>query len=111
MGRKISKIALVLFLAIVGFACSRKKDKFVNRTWHDVTTKNNTLYNGRLAFDQGKEEIIQTYEDNFWQLLPIERMIVSEDVRLPNEVLNQNFDRSEEKAVKAIQKHSMLING
>ncbi len=111
MGRKISKIALVLFLAVVGFACSRKKDKFVNRTWHDVTTKNNTLYNGRLAFDQGKEEIIQTYEDNFWELLPIERMIVSEDVRLPNEVLNQNFDRSEEKAVKAIQKHSMLING
>ncbi len=111
MGRKISQITLVLLLAIVGFACSRKKDKFVNRAWHDVTTKNNTIYNGRLAFDKGQEELIQSYKDNYWELLPIERMIVSEDVRLPNEVLNQNFDKAEEKAVKAIQKHSMLIDG
>ncbi|WP_438426192.1 tetratricopeptide repeat protein [Aquimarina macrocephali] len=110
MGRKLLKITLILFLAIVGFACSRKKDKFINRTWHDVTTKNNTLYNGRLAFEVGKEDIIQSYKDNFWELLPVERMIVSEDVRLPNEVLNKNFDRAEEKAVKAIQKHSMLID-
>ncbi len=111
MGRKISQGILIMLLAIVGLACSRKKDKFVNRAWHDVTTKNNTLYNGRLAYDTGQEDIIQSYKDNFWELLPIERMIVSEDVRLPNEVLNQNFDKAEEKAVKAIQKHSMLIEG
>ncbi len=111
MGKKVSQIILVLLLALLGFACSRKKDKFVNRAWHDVTTKNNTLYNGRVAFDTGGEELIQSYKDNFWELLPIERMIVSEDVRLPNEVLNQNFDKAEEKAVKAIQKHSMLIDG
>ncbi|OED35799.1 hypothetical protein AB832_06025 [Flavobacteriaceae bacterium (ex Bugula neritina AB1)] len=92
------------------FSCSRKKDKWTNRAWHDVTTKNNTLYNGRLAFDKGKEDVVQTYNDNFWELLPIERLIVSEDVRLPNEVLNANFDKAEEKAVKAIQKHSMLID-
>ncbi len=111
LGKKISQITLVLLMVIVGFACSRKKDKFLNRAWHDVTTKNNTLYNGRLAFDLGKEDIVQNYQDNFWELLPIERMIVSEDVRLPNEVLNANFDKAEEKAIKAIQKHTMLING
>lgn len=92
------------------FSCSRKKDKWTNRTWHDVTTKNNTLYNGRVAFEEGKQDIVQTYKDNFWEVLPIERLIVSEDVRLPNEVLNQNFDKAEEKAVKAIQKHRMLID-
>ncbi len=111
MGKRISQITLILLLALLGFACSRKKDKFVNRAWHDVTTKNNTLYNGRLAYDKGQEELIQSYKDNFWELLPIERMIVSEDVRLPSEVLNQNFDKAEEKAVKSIQKHSMLIDG
>ncbi len=111
MGRKISQITLVLLLAMVGFACSRKKDKFVNRNWHDVTTKNNTLYNGRVAYDKGQQELIDSYNDNFWEVLPVERMIVSEDVRLPSEVLNQNFDKAEEKAVKAIQKHSMLIDG
>ena len=107
---RLSYLLIVFAVVIVGISCSRKKDKWVNRTWHDVTTKNNTLYNGRNAFTQGREELIQTYRDNFWEVLPVERMIVSEDVRLPNEVLNQNFDRAEEKAAKAIQKHSMLIN-
>ncbi len=111
MGRKLSQVTLVFLIAVIGLACSRKKDKFVNRAWHDVTTKNNTLYNGRLAFDVGQQELIESYKDNFWELLPVERMIVSEDVRLPNEVLNQNFDKAEEKAVKSIQKHSMLIDG
>lgn len=107
---KLSQIIIVLFAALFSVNCSRKKDKWVNRTWHDVTTKNNTLYNGRNAYVKGQEDIIQTYNDNFWETLPVERMITIEDVRLPNEVLNQNFDKAEEKAIKAIQKHSMLIN-
>ncbi|GAA4109897.1 hypothetical protein GCM10022393_06720 [Aquimarina addita] len=110
LNRKLSQITILSFLALLVFSCSRKKDKWTNRTWHEVTTKNNTLYNGRVAFEQGKQDIVQTYNDNFWELLPIERLVVSEDVRLPNEVLNQNFDKAEEKAVKAIQKHSMLID-
>ncbi|WP_299900511.1 hypothetical protein [uncultured Aquimarina sp.] len=110
MSKNLSQIIVILFLIVVGFSCSRKKDKWTNRAWHDVTTKNNTLYNGRVAFDKGKQDIVQTYKDNFWELLPVERLIVSEDVRLPNEVLNQNFDKAEEKAAKAIQKHSMLID-
>ncbi len=111
MNRFLSYSTLFLLIALLGWGCSRKKDKFLNRTWHDVTTKNNTLYNGRMAFDLGKQDIVQADNDNFWKLLPVERLTVSEDVRLPNEVLNKNFDRAEEKAVKAIQKHSMLIDG
>ncbi|MDH7446397.1 type IX secretion system periplasmic lipoprotein PorW/SprE [Aquimarina sp. 2201CG14-23] len=110
MSRKLSQIIVILILIGIGFSCSRKKDKWTNRAWHDVTTKNNTLYNGRVAFEKGKQDIVQTYKDNFWEILPVERLIVSEDVRLPNEVLNQNFDKAEEKAAKAIQKHSMLID-
>ncbi|MDY8138702.1 hypothetical protein [Aquimarina sp. 2201CG5-10] len=110
MNRKLSQIIVVLLIALLGFNCSRKKDTWMSRNWHDVTTKNNTLYNGRVAYDKGLQDIVNTYRDNFWELLPVERMIVSEDVRLPNEVLNQNFDKAEEKAAKAIQKHSMLID-
>ncbi len=110
MNKKLSQIITVLLLMLIVQSCSRKKDKWVNRNWHSMTTKNNTLYNGRVAFDKGQEDIVQTYKDNFWELLPVERLIVSEDVRLPNEVLNQNFDKAEEKAAKAIQKHSMLID-
>lgn len=110
MKLRLSYLLVVFAVIIVSISCSRKKDKWVNRTWHDITTKNNTLYNGRNAYTQGRQELIQTYRDNFWEILPVERMIVSEDVRLPNEVLNQNFDKAEVKAAKAIQKHSMLID-
>lgn len=112
MSRNSLQIIIVICITLLlSVSCSRKKDKFVNRTWHNITTKNNTLYNGRLAFDKGRGDIVEGYKDDFWELLPIERMIVSEDVRLPGEVLNQNFDKAEEKAIKAIQKHSMLIGG
>ena len=110
MNRNLTQIIIALLLIGIGFSCSRKKDKWTSRTWHDITAKNNTLYNGKVAFEKGKQDIVQTYKDNFWELLPVERLIVSEDIRLPNEVLNQNFDKAEDKAAKAIQKHSMLID-
>ncbi len=44
-------------------------------------------------------------------MLPIERMDIDEAITLPDSIRNENFGIAEEKAVKAIQKHSMLIKG
>ncbi|MGM0933621.1 MAG: tetratricopeptide repeat protein [Bacteroidota bacterium] len=106
-----TKIFVLLILVGGILGCSRKKDKFLNRNYHAVTTEYNTLYNGHLALDQGREELIQTYDDNFWDILPIERMQIEEQILLPDSIRNQNFGIAEEKAVKAIQKHSMFIGG
>lgn len=92
-------------------ACSVKKDKFVNRSFHSVTTKYNVLYNGNLALTQGIEDLKATYKDNFWEVLPIERTSDAEEAILPGQTKNKNFERAEEKAVKAIQTHSMNIGG
>lgn len=91
--------------------CSRKKNTFLSRNWHAVTTEYNTLYNGNLGLEQGKEELNQNYADNYWDILPIERMQIDENIVLPDSVRNQNFGYAEEKAVKAIQRHSMLVEG
>jgi len=93
------------------FGCSRKKDKFLNRKFHGVTTKYNVLYNGNVALEKGKNDLIQSFQDDYWHILPIERMQVSEEILLPGAAKNQNFKRAEEKAVKAIQKHGMNIGG
>ena len=69
------------------------------------------MYNGGVALQQGKEQISQNYIDNYWDILPVERMDIDEKILLPDSVRNQNFGRAEEKAVKAIQKHSMQIDG
>ncbi len=75
-----------------------------------MNTKYNTLYNGDIAFEQGREELNANYRDDYWNILPIERLEVTEDIKLDSEDNNPNFIIAEEKATKAIQKHSMDIN-
>ncbi|WP_299534026.1 hypothetical protein [Ulvibacterium sp.] len=90
-------------------ACSTKKDAFVNRNWHALNTKYNVLYNGNIAFEQGREELNATYKDDYWEILPIERLEVTDAIKLDSEDNNPNFIIAEDKATKAIQKHSMDI--
>ena len=99
-------------LLAAGFlvGCSTKKDAFVNRNWHALNTKYNVLYNGNLAFEEGREQLNETYRDNYWEILPVERLAVSGEIRLDSEDNNPQFLRAEEKAAKAIQKHSMDID-
>ncbi|MGB5418761.1 tetratricopeptide repeat protein [Algibacter sp.] len=104
-------ILLVIFLTFLALSCSRKKDKFINRNFHAVTSEFNALYNGYNALEQGKQSLNDAYFDNYWEVLPIERMQIFEDVVLPGQSKNENFSRAEEKAAKAIQKHSMNIDG
>lgn len=105
------------YFYIVGFflflvACSVKKNTFISRNSHALSTKDNILYNGSLALDKGIFELKSQYQDNFWEILPIERMQVKKENILPGETPpNPNFDRAETKATKAIQKHSMNIGG
>ena len=101
--------ALVITLVLSG--CSKKKDSFVNRNFHAVTTEYNTLFNGNVALDQGKEALISTFNDNYWDILPIERIAFTEEISLGEENRDPNFLKAEEKAIKAIQKHSMKIDG
>ncbi|MEH6679613.1 MAG: hypothetical protein V7724_03655 [Sediminicola sp.] len=90
-------------------ACSTKKDAFVNRNWHALNTKYNVMYNGNIAFEEGREELNAAYRDNYWEVLPVERLEVTEDIKLDSEDNNPKFVLAEEKASKAIQKHSMDI--
>jgi tetratricopeptide (TPR) repeat protein len=103
----IIAIGGVLFL----IACSVKKDKFINRNFHAVTTEYNVLYNGNIALNKGLIELQTTYQDNFWDILPIERFSGGEETTAKEKNKNQNFEKAEEKAVKAIQNHSMNIGG
>lgn len=104
-------IIVVVISSLFVISCSRKKDKFINRNFHAVTAEFNALYNGYLALEEGKNSLNDAYQDNYWDILPIERMQIREEIMLPGQSKNDNFNRAEEKAVKAIQKHSMNING
>jgi len=105
------KLLPLLALLLLCIGCSRKNDSFLSRNFHAVTAKYNTLYNGEVAFEEGREALVATYQDNFWEILPIERLEQFDLITLPGESKDANFERAEEKAIKAIQKHSMEIKG
>lgn len=110
---KTNTIKYFFFLGFFFFliACSVKKNNFVSRNSHALSTKYNILYNGGIALDKGIIDLKTQFHDNFWEILPVERMQVSEENLLPGENKNANFDRAETKSIKAIQKHSMNIKG
>ena len=98
-------------IALFFVACSTKKNTFVSRNYNALTTKDNVLYNGNLALDKGIIDLKTQYKDNFWEILPVERMQISEEQMTPGQAKNPNFEKAETKATKAIQKHSMNIEG
>ena len=101
-------VVLMLFVAT---GCSRKKDKFINRSWHSLNTKYNILYNGGIALETGKTAVNSTFIDNYWDILPVERLQPTDGIILGDKAQDPNFGRAEEKAVKAIQVHGMNIKG
>lgn len=81
------------------------------RNSHALSTKYNILYNGQVGFDKGVQSIKANSEDDFWQLLPLEKMQITEDLSSDAKPKSTDFELAEAKATKAIQKHSMNIGG
>ncbi len=86
------KIILILSLAI-STSCDSMKS---------ISSKYNILYNGDLFLNEGLDQLRNSYNDNFWDIIPV---IVDNNITnsLP-EYPTKNFLKSEEKAIKVIQK-------
>jgi len=105
------KYSIVAGLLVFLVACSTKNNSFLSRNSHALSTQYNILYNGQIGLDKGVGGIKSGSNDNFWKRLPIERMQLSDEVTAEGKTKNQDFDLAETKATKAIQKHSMNIDG
>lgn len=124
--KKLYKILVFNLLIAIVYSCSVKKDAFLNRKFHALTTKYNVLFNGEQAYLKGLDEIKEKHKDNFWKRLQIEPITfdekkidataiqpgtdfgASED---EDEVNLTSFEKAEDKARKAIETHSMNIDG
>ena len=100
-----------LFLVLILFVftnCSTRKDRMMNRAYHQATTKFNVLFNGEEAIRSGIAAEVLSHQPNFWDQLPVEPFPLIDLFSLEVKE-NPSFTRAEEKAVIAVQKHSMLI--
>ena len=76
-----------------------------------MTTTYNYLYNGNNLLDHGKKEFNNSFSDDFWAILPVEKIYSSSLDLDERNNKSDAFTNSEEKAVMAIQKHAMNIGG
>ena len=109
VSNRLSIRATALGLATAGLvllsACSRTKDSFVNRTYHEMTSRFNPLFNGQESFDAGIAKFKAQYKDDFGTVLPVYVWTDAKSAPL----LAAEMDKAMEKGVKVIQDHSMNI--
>lgn len=98
-----------VFIGLV-IACTPNANTYYNRQMQPIVTKYNVLFNGEEAYAKGLNELREKYQDNFSEVLPVEPIGLSGKVQLDG-MGNPNFERAEDKAIKTIQRHSMVFKG
>ena len=100
-----------LFSIILFLGCSTQKNKSLNKGYHSVVSTYNILFNGNESIKEGKESFLKSYKEDFWEILPVEPIETTNKIITVDGLENKSFLKAEEKAAKAIQKHSMQIGG
>lgn len=96
-------IAILLFALAFVVACSTSKNKFMNRAYHNMTSRYNGYFYARESMKDAQSKIEKSYVDDYSQLLPI--------FRLPNSTETKGCYTDLEKAIKkstsVIDKHAI----
>ena len=100
-----------LLIVILFLGCSTQKNKTLNKRYHSTVSSFNVLFNGNESIKEGKESFLKSYQEDFWEILPVEPIESTNKIITVDGLENKSFLKAEEKAAKAIQKHSMLIGG
>lgn len=107
MQTRIHTIVVLLALTAGLTACSTKRDKWLNRTWHSVNTRYNGYYYGDLAIDEAFTELAKANKDNYNGVL----QVFQYGDKNTAQAVNPLSDRTLLKGTEMVRKHSMLING
>ncbi len=91
--------------AVIFTACSPNKNTAASRRYQEFITRYNIHYNGDMHMRQTLEEMETNYEDDYSRMLFIHPAEAKTDPAAPQPT--GNFDRSIEKAQKAIQLRSI----
>ena len=108
MNKFFRHILIFVSGVLIIFSCSRKKDRFINRNWHALNTKYNVLFNGGVAYETGLNDIESKYDDNFWEVLPIEQINVK-DFSIEVDAQNSDLQRLN-RCLKKVLHHLKLRN-
>lgn len=102
---KKGTIYILFLLVVIGLqgCASRKNNTATTRAYHAFFARYNTYYNGNVAFNKGRRAQISGHTDNYLEQLPL---LITSNENTRN-IGASDFDRSIEKAQKAIKQHSI----
>jgi len=98
----LRKLSIILILVSI-WGCSTKKNTWLSRNYHNLTAYYNVYYNGREAFLMGDKAIIESYQNDYSNILPV---FESSDADAAS-AASGDMDRAIEKGQKLIKKHSI----
>lgn len=99
--RTLLSILVVLMVVLGG--CSVKRNNFFSRNYHQLTTRYNVYFNGNQALKSGEKNMETRHKEDYTTLLPV---FVSNNEQTRT-LCSSDMDYAAEKAVKAIDKHSI----
>jgi len=98
---------LLVFLLVLMGSCKTTKNTFLNRNFHNTTTRYNWYFNANESYKSGVKKLQDQNKDDYNQLLRIYPGGTKSDAQS----IAPQMDKSLKKCAKAINKHSMLIKG
>ena len=99
------KYYLFSLIAILGMACSTKKNTALIRSYHNLTSYYNILFNGSESFREGMKKLIESYDDDFTETLPV--FLYTDKNALAS--IGPEMDRTIKKSTKLISMHSLTV--
>lgn len=98
-------VAAIVLATVAFSACSLKKNTAASRNYTAFITRYNIYYNGDTHYKETLAEMERAYEDDYSQMVFMHPVEAKADPKAPQPT--GNFDRSIEKAQKAIQLRSI----
>ena len=103
--RHILLLVATIVAVVAMSSCSAKKNTASSRRYQAFITKYNIYFNGKTHFDETIKDMELKYEDDYSQILYLHPIEAKNNSKAPQP--SGNFDRSIEKAQKAIQLRSI----
>ncbi len=98
-------VVVLSVLTVVVVSCSTKRNTFVSRTYHNLTSHYNAYFNGNDAYKQGIKKINSNPGDDYSLVLNLLPIINNDATKQAS----SEMTRTKEKAAIVIKKHSITV--
>lgn len=99
-------VFFISILLLFVWACSTKKNTYINRTFHNITAKYNGYFNANEIVNEAVYQLKQNHQDNYQEILPL--FIYGDESQAQG--MYPQMDEAIKKCSEVIDRHSMEIN-